>query len=82
MSPPPPPPATLVPILECLVKEFYFSGEAYGRLYEILVFLWFFLVGIFPSPLPAWGVGHVDAQEQFSEVSPVLEPERGGAGPD
>lgn len=35
-------------------------------------------MGIFPSPLPAWGVGHVDAQEQFSEVSPVLEPERGG----
>ena len=33
--------ATLVLILECLVKEFYFSGEAYGRLYEILVFLWF-----------------------------------------
>lgn len=36
-------------------------------------------MGIFPSPLPAWGVGHVDAQEQFSEVSPVLEPEREAA---
>lgn len=34
------------------------------------------LVGIFPSPLPAGGVGHVDAQEQFPDVSAVLEPER------
>lgn len=37
------------------------------------------LMGVFPSPLPAWGVGHVDAQEQFPEVFAVLEPEKGGA---
>lgn len=37
------------------------------------------LVGVLPSPLPAWGVGHIDAQVQFPEVFAVLEPEKGGA---
>lgn len=36
-------------------------------------------MGVFPSPLTAWGVGHIDAQEQFPEVFAVLEPEKGGA---
>lgn len=37
------------------------------------------LMGVFPGPLPAWGVGHIDAQVQFPEVFAVLEPEKGGA---
>jgi hypothetical protein len=32
-------------------------------------------MGIFPSPLLAWDIGHIDAQEQFPDISTVLEPE-------
>lgn len=31
-------------------------------------------MGVFPSPLLALGVGHIDAQEQFPDISAVLEP--------
>lgn len=34
-------------------------------------------MGVFPSPLSAREVGHVDAQEQFPDISAVLEPEEG-----
>lgn len=37
-------------------------------------------MGIFPSPLAARRIGHIDAQEQFLSVSAVLEPEERSLG--
>lgn len=37
-------------------------------------------MGIFPSPLAARQIGHIDAQEQFLIVSAVLEPEERSLG--